>query len=314
MTLNSLTHKRSLPLLYPSYHAPVEVAERIVDYLGDQVALQFHDAVASQEMYITLLNCALVCRALYTRSIRNLYCSVRLDPEDFAHHGKQLLWTIQKNPDIHRSVRSWAICELSSTSGSYTVVLRAIHPHSRARVLHLIGCQVMLDNPIFFKIISTFRRRLNFLSLLNVTLTTANFIRLLSALPHLSFLVISHNLIKDSKTCHLTQRKRPACRLRGLIVRTDGTGDDSEATLEALLHYPESLSSLDTLIVAFHPTWIKSTPMDLIASIFQVAAPTLTHVGLSFGESDYNDVTDVSMYLRFSKPCLNHISWSLRSS
>lgn len=282
---------------------PVEVAERIIDYLGDQKALRFHDAEASQQISSTLLNCALVCRALYTRSMRNLYCSVRLDPEDFSRHGKRLLRTIQKNPDINRCVRSWAICELSSTSSAIPVMLRAIHPNSSARVLHLIGCQDMLDSPIFFKTMSTFRRRLTFLSLLDVTLTTTNFFRLLSVLPNITFLVISHNLIKNPKRWHTTSTKRPECRLQGLIIRTVGTGDDSEATLEALLHYPELLSSLDTLIVAFHPTWIKSKPMDLIASIFRVTAPTLMHAGLSFGESDYDDVTDVSMYLSFPKPC-----------
>ncbi|KAK7690627.1 hypothetical protein QCA50_005726 [Cerrena zonata] len=272
---------------------PVEIAERIIDYLGDQVALNFHDAEACQITYGTLLNCALVCRACRIRSLRNLYRSIRLDPEDFDRHGRDLLHTIKMSPDIRSCVRAWAICELPPSS-SFLVMSAATRTNTSTRALHFIGCQYAIDHLMFFKIITTFRHRLSFLSLLNVNITKNRFFRLLSTLPHLTFLVVSHNLINDSEKHRdmFPKRKPPECRLKGLIINTSNNGEDNELTFEALLHFPSLLSSLETFIVMVHPTWIGSTPMESVTSILANAAPTLTHVGFTFGDSEFDDVID----------------------
>ena len=136
--------------------------------------------------------------------------------------------------------------------------------------------------------------QVTFLSLRNITLNTTQFFRLLVATPNLKFLVVSHDLIKQQKRNFLSERQ-PQCRLKGLIIKTDHESDHGEKLFGALLRYPKILSTLETLLITFHPNWIMGEEMEAITSIVEGASQTLKHVGFTFKDSSYEDVQQAGM-------------------
>ena len=206
---------------------------------------------------------------------------------------------LRDHPDLVNYTRAWTLSEpLISMYNITGLVLKAV-PSSRARILHFIGCQEFLDHLMFFRFIPVMNSQVTFLTLQNVTLDTTEFFRLLVATPNLEFLVVSHDLIKQSKQSSFI-KKQPRCQLKGLIIRTDNENDDGERLFEVLLHNSGILSILETLLITFHSNWIMGEEMEAVTRIVEGAAETLKHVGFTFKDSSYEDVKQAGMCSPFS--------------
>ena len=259
------------------------------------MALQFNDARISHRLSSTLLKCSQVCRLWYIRSLNNLYRSIRI--EKFKSHGMTLPTTVRNHPGVVNYTRAWTLCEPSSTYNITGTMLKVL-PTSKTRILHLIGCQKFIEHPMFFKLIPVMNSQVKFLSLQRIALYTRQFFRLLASTPNLQFLVVSHDLIKQSKQNFISGRQ-PQCRLKGLIIKTDNESEDGEKLFGALLRYPEFLSVLETLLITFHPNWIMGEEMEAVTSIVEGAMSTLKHVGFTFKDSSYEDVKQAGMCILF---------------
>ena len=181
---------------------PIEIVERVIDILGDQMALQFHDASMYRRLSSTLLGCSQVCKSWHIRSLRNLYRSIRI--EKFKSHGMNLPTMVRNHPGLMNYTRAWVLCEPSSTN--ITGTLLKVLPISKPGILHLIGCQKFIDHPMFFKLIPVINSRVTFLSLQSITLNRTQLFRLLAATPNLKFLVVSYGLIKQLKQDLFSER------------------------------------------------------------------------------------------------------------